>query len=189
MAGHDLRLNRRTEKTTPKPRPRVDFIKRLERHRSHCMRSIRTLSAFACLSNQWPPVGGFDSSRERAMGHSRQAYLLVQKCLADWSRDRARGWWRNRGLGHLEDRCVDLWLGERDELRQLRVSSRQYQLAVERAGRTHLSGRVALSACGMGDGDVCAGGSRYSSSKVLRRIFEKSTTPLHALGRQAGKLQ
>lgn len=37
MAGHDLRLNSRTEKTTPKPRPRVDFIRRLERHRSHCV--------------------------------------------------------------------------------------------------------------------------------------------------------
>jgi len=35
MAGHDLRLNSSTEKTTPKPRPRVDFIRRLERQRSH----------------------------------------------------------------------------------------------------------------------------------------------------------
>lgn len=35
MAGHALRLNSSTEKTTPKPRPREDLIRRLERQRSH----------------------------------------------------------------------------------------------------------------------------------------------------------
>lgn len=35
-AGHALRLNRRTEKTTPKPRPSVDLMSRLDRQRSHC---------------------------------------------------------------------------------------------------------------------------------------------------------
>lgn len=34
-AGHALRLKRRTEKTTPKPRPREDLMMRLEKQRSH----------------------------------------------------------------------------------------------------------------------------------------------------------
>lgn len=42
--GHALRLKRRTEKTTPKPRPREDFMIRLERQRSHCR---PTLSAYS----------------------------------------------------------------------------------------------------------------------------------------------
>lgn len=35
QAGHALRLKRRTEKTTPKPRPREDLMSMLERQRSH----------------------------------------------------------------------------------------------------------------------------------------------------------
>lgn len=38
-AGHALRRNRRTEKTTPNPRPRVDFMSMLEMQRSHCRNS------------------------------------------------------------------------------------------------------------------------------------------------------
>lgn len=34
-AGHALLLNSKTEKTTPKPRPREDLMMRLERQRSH----------------------------------------------------------------------------------------------------------------------------------------------------------
>lgn len=34
-AGHALRLNSRTEKTTPNPRPRVDLTRRFERQWSH----------------------------------------------------------------------------------------------------------------------------------------------------------
>lgn len=39
-AGHALRLNKRTEKTTPKPSPRVDLTRRLDRHRSHCTLTV-----------------------------------------------------------------------------------------------------------------------------------------------------
>lgn len=35
-AGHALRLNRSTEKTTPKPRPRDDLMMALDRQKSHC---------------------------------------------------------------------------------------------------------------------------------------------------------
>lgn len=48
MAGHDLRLNSNTEKTMPKPRPSVDFIRRLERQRSHCGWCVSTSCARLC---------------------------------------------------------------------------------------------------------------------------------------------
>lgn len=41
-AGNALRLNKRTEKTMPNPRPRPDFMMALERQRSHL--SLRRVS-------------------------------------------------------------------------------------------------------------------------------------------------
>lgn len=51
-AGHALRLNRRTEKTTPKPRPRVDLTRRLDRQWSHF--SLRSAS----LTGRATALGG-----------------------------------------------------------------------------------------------------------------------------------
>ena len=45
-AGQALRLNRMTEKTTPKPRPRVDLTRRFERQRSHYKDDCQTRRLF-----------------------------------------------------------------------------------------------------------------------------------------------
>lgn len=97
MAGHDLRLNSSTEKTTPKPRPRVDFIRRLERQRSHCVRCQLVYARFLSwyFRRYWSVV-----SSVPGLADSRQSYLFVQESLADWSRDGARRWRRNGRLGH-----------------------------------------------------------------------------------------
>lgn len=79
-AGHALRLNRRTEKTTPKPRPRVDLTRRLDRQWSHYKNK---------MSETAESSGVFRSGE--------LANLLVEKCLTDGSRDSARG----RGNGFL----------------------------------------------------------------------------------------
>lgn len=83
-AGHALRLNRRTEKTTPNPRPRVDFTRRLERQRSHCEELNVSVS---CI---------FQSDKLR-----RWYYLLVKQGLAHGPRNGARGR-VVRGLGHCD---------------------------------------------------------------------------------------
>lgn len=69
MAGHDLRLNNRTEKTTPKPRPRVDFIRRLERHRSHCV-SVNWLSTCVSQSFRGPHDSVYANINFGADGHT-----------------------------------------------------------------------------------------------------------------------
>ena len=70
-AGHALRLNSRTEKTTPNPRPRVDLTRRLERQWSHykgdlCQRKIVLRAAG-------------QMSRADAIG---SVYLLVEERFA-----------------------------------------------------------------------------------------------------------
>lgn len=50
-AGHARRLKRRTEKTTPKERPREERMRRDERQRSHCSRQVsNTLVIFKLAS-------------------------------------------------------------------------------------------------------------------------------------------
>ena len=78
-AGHALRLKRRTEKTTPKPRPSVDLTARLERQRSHlkilargsCRRSSDSMATFsfrsASLTGRETGLGGSTGAVDSGM--------------------------------------------------------------------------------------------------------------------------
>lgn len=108
QAGHALRLKRRTEKTTPKERPRDERMRKEERAWSHCdymvvshditgrsqSKEYQVVTIYTCIETR--------RSRSMqdlaAMIKVRIMYLLVEQCLADrsgGSRGRyRRGRWR-----------------------------------------------------------------------------------------------
>ena len=103
-AGHARRLNKSTEKTTPKPRPREDLMMALERQKSHCL-----FGWSAAVYRSIAAERGWFRERAGRSGLGCKTDLLVEKRLANGPGDRARRGRRGRGLRRRVGHCEGVW--------------------------------------------------------------------------------